>query len=146
MEQKPYANIARRRERFRRRIRHKLECHTGRIIRDTVEIRVRLEKLREAEEGEEGGVGAELDVEFWGWRGLRDGGVEGLEDLAGKSGAGDGADGGGGVVGEVEFVVVGEGLELEEGFGGEDGGGVEVGGVVDGGDLEQVPNWVEQSG
>lgn len=77
---------------------------------------------------------------------MRDGGVEGLEDLAGESGAGDGPDGGGGVVGEVEFVVVGEGLELEEGFGGEDGGGVEVGGVVDGGDLEQVPDWGEQSG
>ncbi len=38
--------------------------------------------------------------------------VELLEDLGGEGGAGDGADGLRGIVCEVVFVVVGEGLDL----------------------------------
>jgi len=41
-------------------------------------------------------------------------------------------------------MVVGEGAKLEEGFGGEEGRGVEVGGVVDGGDIEEVVDWLER--
>ena len=69
---------------------------------------------------------------------MRDDGVEGLKDLGGESGTGDGADGGGGIVGEVEFVVVGERAELEEDFGSEEGGGPEIGGIVDGRNIEEV--------
>lgn len=57
-----------------------------------------------------------------------------MHDLSGEGGAGDGADGVARVVGEVEFVVVGEGLELVEGVCGEEGGGLD-GRVVDFGDV-----------
>jgi len=40
MEQEPHAYITRGRERLRRSICHKLECHARGVIRDTVEIRV----------------------------------------------------------------------------------------------------------
>lgn len=69
-----------------------------------------------------------------------DGGVEELEDLGGEGFAGDGAHGVGGVVGEVPFVLVGAGAELEEGVVGEEVGGVD-GGVVDVGDVDEVEDW-----
>lgn len=75
---------------------------------------------------------------------MGDGGGEGLEDLCGEGGAGDSTDGGGGVVSEVEFVVVGKGAELVKDIRCEEGGGVEVGGVVDGGDVNEIVDWLDR--
>ena len=83
-----------------------LEGHGRGVVWDAVEVGVGGGEVGEAEEGFEGGVGAELEGELGRARGV-DGGVEGLEDLRGEGGAGDGADGGGLVEGEVVFVGVG---------------------------------------
>ncbi len=54
------------------------------------------------------------------WRG--DGGFESINDLGRKNGAGNGADGFAAVVGKAPLLLVGEGLELVEGFGGQERG------------------------
>ncbi len=89
-------------------IREELERHAGCVVRDAGPGGAEGGQVGEAEEGLEGAVGAELEGEERGAGAVfRDGGVEGGEDLRGEGGAGDGADGGGGVVGEVELVGVG---------------------------------------
>ena len=139
MEAEAHADVLRGGEGRRRgAVGDELEDHGGGVVGHAVEVGRYGEEAREAEEGGEGAVGAELDVEFRGGLWGRDGRVEGLQDLGGEGGALDGAHGGGGVVGEVPFVVVGEGAGLGEGGWGEEVGGVEVGGVVDGGDVEEV--------
>lgn len=113
-----------------------LESHGAGVIDDGSEVLRHGGQLGEAEEGGESAVGAELDVELL-RRGRGDGGLEGGDDVRGQDGAGDGADGRGGVVGEAELVDVGEvGEGLEGGRGEEVGGG--DGGVVNGGDVDVV--------
>ena len=109
MKQEPHADLLHGREGVRRPRGEELKRHAGGIIRDTEKVRVLLRELGEAEEGEEAAVGAELDGEFWFGGGAfgGDGSVEGLDDLRGDGGAGDGADGVGGVVGEGELVGIG---------------------------------------
>ena len=82
------------------------EGHRRRIIRNAVEIWIRAGEVCEAEERLKAAVGTELDVQG-GFPAGGDGVVEGLEDLSGECCACDGADGVGGIVGEVEFVGVG---------------------------------------
>ncbi len=127
-------------KRHGRRIREELERHRRRVVRDADPIRTEGREVGEAEEGLELAVGAELEVDGGGGAVGGDGGVEGGDDLGGEGGAGDGADGVAGVVGEVVFVGVGEGADLEESVRGEEGGGGD-GGVVDGGDVEVVEDW-----
>ena len=67
-----------------------------------------------------------------------DGGVEGLGDLGGDDGTGHGADGFGDVVGEGEFVLVGERAELEEVVVGGEGDA----GVVDLGHVEEIEDGI----
>lgn len=107
MPQEPDLEIARGRKRRRRHVRKELERHRGRVVRDTDPIGAERCEVREAEEGLELAVGAELEIDGGGGAVGGDGGVEGGEDLGGEGGAGDGADGVGGVVGEVVFVGVG---------------------------------------
>ncbi len=85
-----------------------LERHAGCVVGDAGPGGAESRQVGEAEEGLEGAVGAELEGQERGARAvLGDGGVKGGEDLRGEGGAGDGADGGRGVVGEVELVGVG---------------------------------------
>ena len=93
-------------ERFRGCGGEKFECHCRGIIRNAVEIRIRAGEVREAEERLKAAVGTELDVQ-WGFPAGSDGVIEGLDNLSGEGGTCDGADGVGGIVGEVEFVGVG---------------------------------------
>ena len=137
MPEEPDLEIARGREGRGRDVGEELERHGGRVVWDADPIGAQRCEIGEAEEGLELAVGAELEVDGGGGAVGGDGGVEGGEDLGGESGAGDGADGVGGVVGEVVFVGVGQGANLEEGFGSEEGGGGD-GGVMDGGDVEIV--------
>ena len=128
------------------RLGEQLKAHGAGVVNDGSEIVGHGGQAREAEEGGECAVGAKLDVEllFGGRRG--EGGLEGGDDVRGQDGAGDGADGRGGVVGEAELVDVGEvGEGLEGGRGEEVGGGDGVGGVVDGGDVDVVEDWYERS-
>ena len=136
-KQKPYTQILHRRERVRGPRSEQLERHRRRIIRHAVEVRIRRREVREAEEGLEAAVGAELDVQGHCLAGGGYCGVERGEDLRGEGGAGDGADGVAGVVGEGELVRVGEGAQGGEGGVCEEGGGGD-GAVVDGGDVEVV--------
>ena len=91
-----------------RHVGEELEGHRGRVVRDADPVRAEGGEVREAEEGLELAVFAELEVEDGGAGAVGyDGLVEGGEDLGGEGGAGDGTDGVRGVVGEVEFVGVG---------------------------------------
>ena len=99
-----------------------------------------MRQLREAEKGLEAAVGAELNIKLR-FPPAGDGQVKGLQDLRGERGAGDGAHGVRGVVGEVELVRVGECAELKEGVVGEDVRRVD-GGVVDCGDVDEVVNLI----
>ena len=132
----PDANVIDAWERVRRRVREQLERHRRRIVGDAVKIRVRLGQLGKAEEGLEAAVCAELDVQL-GFALAGNGQIESLENLRCERGAGDGAHGIRGVVGEVKFVRVGEGAELEESVISEDVGGGD-GGVMNGGDVDEV--------
>ncbi len=116
-------------ERFRRCIGDEFESHRRRIVRNAVEIRIRACEVRKAEERLKATVGAELDIQ-WDFPAGSDGVIEGLDDLSGEGCTCDGADGVGGVVGEVEFVGVGQSTDLEQGWGSEKGGGWD-GGIVD---------------
>ena len=115
-----------------------LEGHGGGVVGHAEEVDVDLRQVGLAEEGLEATVGAKLHVE---WRGAvaGDGAVERLHDLRGDDGAGYRADGRAGVVGQVEFVLVGQGAYLEEGFVGEDLRVVDAG-VVDFGDVDEIEN------
>jgi hypothetical protein len=111
-----------------------LKHHRASVVDDAREVGVSLGQVCEAEEGEEGSVGAELDTEFLGaFAGY--GRVHVRQDFAGKLHTGDGAQVVRGVVGEAPFVGIGEGAELREGGVGGWGGGA---GVVDRGDVEDV--------
>lgn len=92
-----------------------LKGHGGRVVDDAVEGGVRGGEVGQAEEGEEGGVGAELDVHL-ALSGSGDCGVEALEDLGGEGHAGNGAQVVAAVVGQAKLVGVGEGAELEQSF------------------------------
>ena len=123
-----------------RRVREELKRHRGRVVRNADPVGAEGGEVGEAEEGLELGVGADLEGDGGGGPVGGDSRVKGGEDLGGEGGAGDGADGVRGVVGQVEFVVVGEGADLEEGFGGEAVGGGYCG-VVDFGDVEVIEDW-----
>lgn len=135
VEKEAHADIFRRGKGFGGPAGEEFKRHAGGIVGDPVEIRVGLREVGEAEEGEEGGIGAELEGEFGSGGGALsgDGGVKGLDDLGGEGGASNGADGVGGVIGEVEFVSVGQGAGLGEEGGREEGGW--NAGVVDGGNV-----------
>ena len=76
--------------------------------------------------------------------GAGDGSVEVVDDFGGELHSRHGADGVRGVVGEAEFVRVGEGAELEEGVVGEEVLGGD-GGVVDFGYVDVVEDfWVSK--
>lgn len=75
-----------------------LKGHGGGVVADAVEVVADLVELGQAEEGHEGSVGAELDVELGGALGVVDDVLESRDDLAGENGAGDGADAVRGVV------------------------------------------------
>ena len=100
------AQIFNSRERFWRCGGEEFEGHRRRIIRNAVKIRIRAGEVREAEERLKAAVGTELDVQG-GFPAGSDGFVEGLDELSGEGCTCDGADGVGGIVGEVEFVGVG---------------------------------------
>ena len=82
------------------------KCHRRRIVRNAVEIRIRACEVHKAEERLKAAVGTKLDAQ-WGFAASGDGVIKGLDDLSGEGRTCDGADGVGGVVGEVEFVAVG---------------------------------------
>ena len=84
----------------------KFECHRRGIIWNAVEIRIRAGEVREAEERLKAAVGAELDIQ-WRFPAGSDGVIEGLDDLSGEGCTCDGADGVGGIVGEIKLVGVG---------------------------------------
>lgn len=123
VEQKAHVDVVGAGERGGGRVRRQFERHGRGVVGHAVEVGVRLREVGKAEEGLEGAVGAELEVQFAAVV-AADGRVEGLQDLGGEGGAGDSADGGGGVEGQGVFVRVGEGAEVEE------GGVCEEGGVV----------------
>ena len=106
VEEEADTQIFHSRERLRRCGGEEFECHRRGIIRNAVEIRIRAGEVREAEERLEAAVGTELDVQ-WGFAAGSDGFVEGLDNLSGERCTCDGADGVGGIVGEVELVGVG---------------------------------------
>jgi hypothetical protein len=116
-----------------------LDNHRASVVDDAGEVGAGLGQVHETEEGEEGGVGAELDAEFLGAL-AGDGRVQVRQDFAGKLHARDGTHVIRGVVGEAPFVGVGEGAELREGGVGGWGRGA---GVVDRGDVENVVDCVE---
>lgn len=113
-----------------------LEHHGGGVVADAVEVVGGSGQLGQAEEGHEGGVGAELDVELGDGLAVSDA-LESNHDLAGENGAGNGAGGIAAVIGEVPLV--GRGVVIEVG---ERGFGEEVvrgdGGVVNCGDVDVV--------
>lgn len=116
---------------------NQLKGHGGGIVADAVKLWRSSGQLGEAEKGHESAVSAKLEVEARGAGFFLSESLEGLGDLAGEDGAGDGADGLASVVGEVPFVDGGEVVEtIEGGFGEEFLGG--DGGVVDGGDVDVV--------
>lgn len=112
-----------------------LKGHGRGVVADAVEVVADLVELGQAEEGHEGSVGAELDVELGGALGVVDDVLESRDDLAGKNGAGDGADAVRGVVGKVPFVGGGERVEVGEGILGNN-----VGLVVDAADVDVIKN------
>ncbi len=119
------------------RIRYEFPHQTGCVIRHTEEISIRGREVCEPEVRQHARIRAELDIEnVLALAG--DGGVEGLCYLRRDDGAGDCADWLGRVVREAEFVLVGEGAQLE--------GICVVGegdaGVVDFGDVEKVVDCV----
>lgn len=113
-----------------------LDDHGGGVVADAVELVVGGGQLGEAEEGHEGTVGTELDVEAR-RRLAVDNGLESGHDLAGEDRAGNGTDGLAAVECEVPLVGGGQVVEVGEGRVGE-----EVvrgdGGVVDCGDVDVV--------
>lgn len=112
------------------------ECHRGSVVNHASEVVADGGEVGEAEEGEESGVGAELDAEFLG-AGRADDAVHVGEHFASELHAADGTHVVGGVVGKTPFVGVGKSAQLEEGVVGEDVG-VGDGGVVDLGDVDDV--------
>lgn len=140
MPKEPHLDVVDCGERRGGHIRKEFKGHGGRVVRDTDPIGAQRCQVREAEEGLELCVGAELDVDGGGGAVGCDGRVEGGDDLGGEGGAGDGADRVGCVVSEVVFVGVGQGADLEEGFGGEQVGRRD-GGVVNSGDVEVVEDY-----
>lgn len=113
-----------------------LDDHGGGVVADAVELVVGSGQLGEAEEGHEGTVGTELDVEAR-RRLAVDNGLESGHDLTGEDRASNGTDGLAAVVGEVPLVGRGQVVEVGEGRVGE-----EVvrgdGGVVNCGDVDVV--------
>jgi hypothetical protein len=80
------------------RVGEELKGHGRSIIRHTFEIRIHSREIRKTEEGSEGSVRSELDADFL-FAVSGEGGVEEVDNLAGKGFAGDGAGVGAGVVG-----------------------------------------------
>lgn len=100
MPQEPDLEILDRWKGFRRHVRDELERHCRCVIGDAHPVVAERRQVREAEEGLELRVGAQLDGYEGAAGALRgDCFVEGGENLSGEGGAGDGADGGAGVVG-----------------------------------------------
>lgn len=106
VEEEADTQIIKSRERIRRCGGEQFEGHRRRIVWNAVEIRIRVGKVREAEERLKAAVGTELDIQ-WGLAAGGDGVIEGLDDLSSEGCTCDGADGVGGIVGEVEFMGVG---------------------------------------
>ncbi len=106
MEEEAHVQLIGGGEGRRCRVGEELECHGGGVVGDAVKVGVGGCEVREAEEGLEAAVGTELDVDGC-FSGTGYCCVEGLNDLSGDGCAGDGADGVGGVVGEIVFVGVG---------------------------------------
>lgn len=109
MEEEPHLQILHCRKRLGTRSRIELERHGRCIIGDAVKRITRIRdggKVCEAEEGLKGPVSAEFDGDLAFALGC-DGVVQTLQYLGCEGGASDGADGVGGIVGEVELVLVG---------------------------------------
>ena len=106
VEEEADTQIFNSRKRIRRYGGQEFEGHRRGIIRNAVEIRIRAGEVREAEERLKAPVGTELDIQ-WGFPGGSDGVIEGLDNLSSEGCTCDGADGVGGIVGEIEFVGVG---------------------------------------
>lgn len=119
-----------------------LKDHGGGVVDETLKVRAEVGEVGHAEKGHEGAVGAELDAEGDGGGVAGDDGAEGLDDLAGEDGAGDGADGAAPVEGQVPLLDGGEVEEAQEGGVCEEVVGGD-GGVVDGGDVDVVEDWGE---
>lgn len=99
MPQEPDLEILDRWKGFRRHVREELERHRRCVIWDAHQVVAERRQVREAEEGLELRVGAQLE-DYEGAAGALRGDcfVEGGDNLSGEGGAGDGADGGAGVV------------------------------------------------
>ena len=91
-----------------------LESHGGGVVDDGSKVSANRSEVGRAEEGGEGAIGAELDVQG---RCLLPGndGAEGVKDLASQDKAGYGADGVGSVVSQVPLVDTGKLIELSKG-------------------------------